>query len=130
MKEDQADVVVSVNVLQYITDDSELRKVISEVQKSIKPKGKFVCIEQVTNNKNRWQRNFHSYLQFFAQSDFVNVTDYPIRKGHFLLLYPIYFGLIPKRFFKMAAKFEMFLRKVLGHSFWDYQDHLFVMERT
>lgn len=129
IKEEKADMVVSINVLQYITDDFELKKVLSDVQKSLKPEGRFICIEQVTKNKKRWQRNFKTYLQFFAQNDLKKVDDYPIRKGHFLLLYPIYFGLIPKVLFKTVAKFEMFLRKILGHSFWDYQDHLFVAEK-
>ncbi len=129
IKEGEADVVISVNVLQYLTDDSELRKVLSGVRKSLKSKGKFICIEQVTGNKKRWQRDFKTYLHFFEQNGFQKVADYPIRKGHFLWLYPIYLGLVPKVFFKTIAKFEMFLRKILWQSLWDYQDHLFMMKK-
>ncbi len=130
IKDETADLIVSINVFQYITDDSELKKVLSEVKRGLKPKGRFIGIEQVTVNKKRWQRDLKVYLQLFTQNDFQKVADYPIRKGHFLWLYPIYLGLVPKVFFKIMAKIEMFLRKVLWHSFWDYQDHLFVMKKT
>ena len=129
IKEGQADVMISINVLQYITDDSELIRVLSEIEKSLKLGGKFICMEQVTKNKKRWQRDYKTYMYFFAQNNFKKVADYPIRKGHFLLLYPIYLGFIPKMLFEPIAKFEMFLRKILWHSFWDYQDHLFVMKK-
>ena len=128
MKENGADLLVSVNVLQYITDDDELQKVLKEIKRSLKPEGEFICIEQVTQNKKRWQRDFKTYLNFFVQSGFKKIADYPIRKGHFLWLYPILLGFIPKRFFKMLAKFEISLRRILWHSFWDYQDHLFKMK--
>jgi ubiquinone/menaquinone biosynthesis C-methylase UbiE len=130
IKEGGTDIIVSINVLQYVTDDSELRKIISELQRSLKYGGKFICIEQVTNNKKRWQRDHQTYLRFFEQNGFQKVTDYPIRKGHFLWLYPIYLSLVPRRFLKTVAKFEMFLRKIMRHSLWDYQDHLFVMKKT
>jgi len=129
LKDEKMDMVISINVLQYITDDSELDKVLSGLRKSLKPGGKFICIEQVTPNKKRWQRDKKTYLNFFAQNDFRKIADYPIRKGHFLMLYPIFWGLVPRRWFKMVAKAEMFLRRILWGSPWDYQDHLFELER-
>ena len=129
MKEQGADLLVSVNVLQYITDDGELEKVLKEMKRCLKPDGEVICIEQVTKNKKRWQRDFKSYLNFFGENDFKKIADYPIRKGHFLWLYPIYFGLVPKSFLKAVAKFEMFIRRIFGHSVWDYQDYLFRMKK-
>jgi SAM-dependent methyltransferase len=129
MQEHGVDLLVSVNVLQYITDDGELKNVLKEVKRCLKPDGEFICIEQVTKNKKRWQRDFKTYLNLFVQNDFRKIADYPIRKGHFLWLYPIYFGLVPKSFLKAVAKFEMFLRRIFCHSLWDYQDHLFKMKK-
>ncbi len=129
MKENEADLLVSVNVLQYITDDRELEKVLKEIKRCLKPDGEFICIEQVTKNKKRWQRDFKTYLNFFGENNFKKIADYPIRKGHFLWLYPIFFGLVPKSFLKAIAKFEMFLRRTFWHSVWDYQDHLFRMKK-
>jgi SAM-dependent methyltransferase len=130
IKKGEADIIVSINVLQYVTDSLELQKILRGLHSSLKTGGKFVCIEQVTRNKKRWQRDHQTYLNFFEQNGFQKVTDYPIRKGHFLWLYPIYLGLVPIRLLKTIAKFEMFLRKIMWHSFWDYQDHLFVMKKT
>ncbi|MGB8657410.1 MAG: class I SAM-dependent methyltransferase [Candidatus Zixiibacteriota bacterium] len=130
IKAGRVDVVTSVNVLQYVTDDLELTKVLSELQRSLKTGGRLICIEQVTKNPRRWQRDEKTYLRIFEQNDFKRIADYPIRKGHCPLLYPIYFGLIPKRFFKALGRFEIFSRRVLWHSLWDYQDHLFVMKKT
>jgi ubiquinone/menaquinone biosynthesis C-methylase UbiE len=129
LKENKTDLVVSINVFQYVTEEAELKKVLKEIGKCLKPQGELLCIEQVTKNKKRWQRDFKTYLNLFEQSNFKKIADYPIRKGHFLWLYLIYFGLIPKRWFKAMAKFEMLLRKISWHSLWDYQDHLFKMRR-
>jgi SAM-dependent methyltransferase len=129
IKERQVDAAISVNVLQYVTDDSELGKVLSEVHRSLKLEGKFVCVEQVTENKRRWQRSLKEYLHLFEQNNFKILADYPIRKGRFLLLYPIYFGLIPKALLKGVAKIELLLRRLLWRSPWDYQDHFFRLEK-
>jgi SAM-dependent methyltransferase len=128
-KDKTADAIICVNVLQYITDDSELDRVLSELHRSLKTGGRLICIEQGTKNKKRWQRHPKTYLRFFNQNSLKRVANYPIRKGHFLLLYPIYFGLIPRWAFRAIAGFELFLRRILWHSFWDYQDHFFEMER-
>jgi SAM-dependent methyltransferase len=128
-KDQMADAIISVNVLQYITDDSELDRVISELHRSLKPGGRLICIEQGTRNQKRWQRHPKTYLRFFKQNDLKRIANYPVRKGNFLLLYPIYFGLVPRWVFRTIAKFEMFLRRILWHSFWDYQDHYFEMEK-
>jgi SAM-dependent methyltransferase len=129
LKENKTDLLVSINVLQYIAEEVELEKVLREIRKCLKPQGELTCIEQVTKSKKRWQRDFKTYLNLFEQNNFKKIADYSIRKGHFLWLYPIYWGLFPKRWFKAVAKFEMFLRKVLWHSLWDYQDHLFKMRK-
>ncbi len=129
LKQQKADLLVSVNVLQYITDEGELEKVLREIKRCLKSDGEFICIEQMTKNKKRWQRDFRTYLNFFKQNNFKRIADYPIRKGHFLWLYPIYLGLVPKSFFKTIARLEMFLRKILWNSFWDYQDHFFRMKK-
>lgn len=129
VKRNKTDLVVSINVFQYITEEAELEKVLKEIGKCLKPQGEMLCIEQVTKNKKRWQRDFKTYLNLFKQNNFEKIADYPIRKGHFLWLYLIYFGLFPKSWFKAVAKFEMFLRKVLWHSLWDYRDHLFKMKK-
>jgi SAM-dependent methyltransferase len=129
LKENRADLLVSINVFQYITDEIELEKALKEIRRCLKPQGELVCIEQVTKNKKRWQRNFEDYLNFFEKNNFKKIADYPIRKGHFLWLYPIYFGLVPKSLLKAVARFEMFIRRIFWHSFWDYHDHLFKMKK-
>jgi len=129
LQENKTDLVVSINVFQYIADEVELEKVLKEIGKCLKPQGELICIEQVTKNRKRWQRGFKTYLNLFKQNNFEKIVDYPIRKGHFLWLYPVLLGLIPKRFFKILAEFEMFLRKILWHSVWDYHDHFFKMKK-
>jgi SAM-dependent methyltransferase len=129
IKKQGADLLISVSVLQYITDDRELEIVLREIRRCLKPDGELLCIEQVTRNKKRWQRDFRTYLNFFEQNNFKRIADYPIRKGHFLWLYPIYLGLVPRSFLKVIAKFEMFTRKVFSDCAWDYQDHLFRMKK-
>ncbi len=129
VKDETVDLAVSVNVLQYVTDDSELMNVVSEVRRSLRLGGRFLCIEQVTENRKRWQRNVQTYLDTFEQNKLKKLADYPIRKGRFLLLYPIYMGLIPKVFLGAVARLEMASRRILWHSPWDYQDHFFELEK-
>jgi SAM-dependent methyltransferase len=130
LKGNKTDLLVSINVLQYIAEKVELEKILREIRKCLKPQGELICIEQVTKNKKRWQRDFKTYLNLFKQNNFKKIADYPIRKGHFLWLYPVLLGFVPKRFFKILARYEMLLRRILWHSLWDYQDHLFKMRKT
>ena len=129
LQENKTDLVVSINVFQYIADEVELEKVLKEIKKCLKPQGELICIEQVTKNRKRWQRDSKTYLNLFKQNNFERIADYPIRKGHFLGLYPVLLGFVPERLFKILAKFEMFIRRILWHSIWDYQDHLFKMKK-
>jgi SAM-dependent methyltransferase len=125
VKDRKLDLAVSVNVLQYVTNDSELDRVLSELRRNLKPSGRLLCIEQVTENKNRWQRSLETYLDSFKRNDFEKLADYPIRKGRFLLLGPIYLGLVPKAWLGAVARLEMLMRRLLWRSSWDYQDHFF-----
>jgi SAM-dependent methyltransferase len=128
-KDCMTDAIISVNVLQYITDDSELDRVISELYRNLKVGGRLICIEQGTKNQKRWQRHPETYLRFFKQHKLKGIANYPVRKGNFFLLYPIYFGLIPRWAFSAIAKLEIFLRRILWHSLWDYQDYFFLLEK-
>ncbi len=129
MKEQKVDAFVSVTVLQYITDDGELEKVLKEITRCLKPGGELICIEQVTKNQRRWQRDLRTYLSLFERSGLKEIADYPVRKGHFLWLYPIYLGFVPKSLFKATAKLEMLIRRVLWRPVWDYQEYLFRMKK-
>jgi ubiquinone/menaquinone biosynthesis C-methylase UbiE len=129
IKNEKVDLVVTISVLQWITNTVKLKKLINEIKRCVKPKGVLLFIEQVTRNKRRFQRHYKEYIQLFEENNLKIISAYPIRKGHCLILYPILLGFVPKSWFIPLAKMEMWIRRHLWSSKWDYEDYLFKLER-
>lgn len=129
VKNKKIDLIITVWVMQYINNDSVFQKIVSELKRCLKLGGRILSIEQVCKSEKGWQRDHKEYLKFFRESNFRVLNAYPIRRGHSLILYPILLGVIPKGWFEVLAKMEIWLRKnSLRHPLWDYEDYLFEME--
>lgn len=128
IKDMKVDLVITVWVLQYVTDTVILQKIISEIKRCLKLGGRVLSIEQVS--EKRWQRNYQEYVRIFEANNFKPLATYPIKSGHSLILYLILLGIIPKSWFSTLAKMEIWLRRNnLLYPGWGYEDYLFEMER-
>ena len=121
-------------VLCYLNDEL-LFRIFKEISRVLKPGGRLVAVEQTRNtrkykqNNVKLQRSACEILQTLEESGLVNKSNQIIRRGHFPLIYPIRYGLIPPLFFPYIGKIEVFFGRVFSRPLFDYADTVFVAEK-
>lgn len=130
------DACVISGVLCYLNDADSLVQLLMEVSRVLKPGGRLVAVEQTRGtrkyqqNKMKLQRPATEILQTLAEAEFVNKSHQIIRRGHFPLIYPIRYGLIPPPFFPYIGKIEVFFGRCFNRPLFDYADTIFVAEKS
>jgi len=128
------DACVISGVLCYLNDAESLLHILKEVSRVLKPGGRLIAVEQTRRarkfkqNKMKLQRPATEFLQPIEKSGMVNKKHQIIRRGHFPLLYPIRYGLVPSAFFPYIGGLEKFLGRVFRRPLFDYVDTLFVAD--
>lgn len=110
-----ADVVVAREVLCYVPDD-ELTIVLSELRRVTRPGGRFFWLEQASRNP-KWQRHPDAFglvkrapediYQAARASGWSIVNERIVRTPRFPWIYPVWFGLVPRRFIATLARWEV-----------------------
>ncbi len=118
------DLILSVGVLQYM-EGERLKKTVSELSRYLKKNGRFYFIEQASDNPKVERPNVEEYLQAFKESKLKCLHHYPIRNGHWWLLYLIRYGMIPKEWLRRIACYELGKRKREKDFIRFYKDFLF-----
>jgi SAM-dependent methyltransferase len=122
------DLVLSVGVLQVL-QGGKLREAVRHLSLYLKPEGRFVLIEQVSDDAKMDRPRLVEYLEAFKGSD-LECTDYhPIRKGRWWLLYLVRYGLVPRSWFPFLAAWELKRRRVRGGRIPYYEDYLFLTRK-
>ena len=122
------DLILSVGVLQIMKGEL-LKSTLSSSAQFLKEDGRIYLIEQVSDNPKIGRPILNEYLQAFRESKLECLQYYPIRNGRWWLLYLIRYGLIPKRWFRRAARYE--LAKTRGEKGFIrfYKDFLFLLRK-
>jgi SAM-dependent methyltransferase len=123
------DLVLSVGVLQ-IMEGENLTKVILALSHYLKSGGRFLMVEQVSDNPGIKRPSVNEYLQAFKESGLDCLRYYPIRTGRWWLLYLIRYGLIPERWFPCIASLELRKRRKRATTISYYCDYLFVAKKV
>jgi SAM-dependent methyltransferase len=122
------DLILSVGVLQIMKGEL-LKSVLSNLARYLKKEGRLYLIEQVSDNPKVERPKVEEYLQAFKKSRLGCVKNYPIRDGRWWMLYLIRYGMIPKRWFRRIAFWELMKnRKAMGNISY-YKDYLFLIRR-
>ncbi len=122
-------------VLNYLIDDQEMTRCLTEVNRVMKPNGIFIAIEQTTRkhrtnyNEMKCQRTQEEFIDLFNKSGFTCISRRSVRRGHFPLIYAIRYGLIPKKFFPFCAFLESLIGKILPTPLFDYADTVFILKK-
>ena len=104
------DLILSVGVLQ-IMEGENLTKVVSALSRYLNPGGRFLMIEQVSDNPAIKRPSMNEYLRALEASGLDCLRHDPIRRGRWWLLYLIRYGLIPESCLSRIALWEMKKRK-------------------
>lgn len=122
------DLILSVGVLQIMKGEL-LKRTLSGLAQYLKKDGIFYFIEQVSDSPKVDRPTLKEYLDAFSSSKMECLQYYPIRKGRWWLLYLIRYGVIPKPWFRRAARYE--LAKTRGEKGFIrfYKDFLFLLRK-
>jgi SAM-dependent methyltransferase len=122
------DLILSVGVLQTMKGEL-LKNALSSLANYLRKDGRIYLIEQASDNPKVGRPKVEEYLQAFKESRLGCVKNYPIRDGRWWMLYLIRYGMIPKRWFRRIAFWELMKnRKAIGNISY-YKDYLFLIRR-
>jgi SAM-dependent methyltransferase len=124
----EVDFILSVGVLQYMEGEI-LKRTVSEAARYLKSGGKFYLIEQASDNPEIERPRVEDYLQAFKDLKLECLQHYPIRNGRWWLLYLIRYGMIPKRWFRRIAIWELMKNRKMRKHISYYKDYLFLVKR-
>lgn len=124
------DAILCVGVLQKrVLPEGQLSPMLGEFRRVLQTPGTVVAIEHVSGRAHAWRYQREELLAQFAHHGFVCTACYPLRKGHWPVLYLIRYGLIPPRLFARLAQYELDKRRHESEAYFDYKDYLFRFER-
>ncbi len=118
------DVATCIGLLRLLPEP-EIGPVLTEFKRVLKPGGRFICIDKAYRDKRPGHYSIDQYLGFFSAWGMENIEVTPIRKGHWLPLYFIRFGLVPRRWLPRIARYELKKRSREVMSSRDYYQYLF-----
>ena len=122
------DLILSVGVLQYMRGEV-LKKTVGELARYLRRDGKGCLIEQASDNSKIERPKVEEYLEAFKESNLECLRYYPIRNGRWWMLYLIRYGMIPKRWFRRIACYELAKRRREKGFIHFYKDILFLLRK-
>jgi SAM-dependent methyltransferase len=124
------DAILCVRVLnRRILPDQKFVPMLTEFHRVLKVLGRVVVLEHVYGREHPLCYRREELLSHFIHQDFLCTAHYPIRNGHWPILYLIRCGLIPSRFFPCLARYELKKRRSEVEAFFDYKDYFFCFEK-
>lgn len=109
------DVVVTREVLCYVPD-AELRGVLAELRRVTRPGGRFLWLEQASENPywqrhpsapNLVKRSPHAIRKAAGDAGWELLDERVVRTPRFPWIYPVWFGLLPRSLIPTLARWEV-----------------------
>jgi len=122
--------ILCVRVLnKRILPGEKFVRILREFHRILKTPGVLVAIEHVYGREQSECYQREALLTNLAHHGLICTSHYPIRKGHWPVLYLIRLGLIPPSFFPRLARYELNKQRQEGEAALDYKDYLFRFEK-
>jgi len=122
------DLIISVGVLQYMAGNI-LNETISALAQCLRREGNVCLIEQASDNPNVPRPKVKDYLEGFKEAKLECLKHYPIRNGRWWMLYLIRYGMIPERWLRRIACYELEKRRGEKEFIHFYEDFLFLLRK-
>jgi SAM-dependent methyltransferase len=131
------DHVIARESLCYVPDDM-LGGVLEEIYRVLKPGGRFLWLEQVSTNPfwqvhpgapNLVKRDPRVLRDELAQRGFKLLEQSMVRAPRFPWIYPLWFGLLPRRLIPALARWEVAWHRRFDQHPRRWWDALFIAER-
>lgn len=119
------DGVLCIGLLRFL-DPAQVGGVLRGFRRVLRPQGRLICVEKVYSQKRPGHLAREECEVLLAEAGFDLAESYPIRKGHWLPLYLVQFGLFPQRWWPSLARYELRKRCRTRGSSRDYFHHLFL----
>lgn len=119
-------------VLNHITDETQLCRVLQEVWRVLMPGGRLLAIEQIRQHsrqephRHSFRRSPQDWQQLFTRCGFTVAPPTVLRYGHNPLIYAIRYGLLPSSLLLALSRYERRVAAWWGTPRFDYADTLFV----
>ena len=129
------DACVTCGVLVYLTEKDHFLRVLNEIRRVLKPGAKLLALEQTglrtvsEPSRRKLQRSAKEFQEILSEAGFIIREKKIIRRGHFPLIYPIRYGLLPSVAFPLLGRLESLWGRVFGQPFFDYAITLFIVEK-
>jgi len=122
------DIILSVGVLQILRGEL-LASTLSSLAGCLRKDGMGYLIEQVSDNPKVERPKTDEYLHAFKKSNLECLRYYPIRNGRWWMLYLIRYGIVPRRWLRPIAVWEMMKNTKIDKRISYYKDYLFLIKR-
>ncbi len=131
------DIVVAREVICYVPD-KQLPMILSEFYRVMKPGGKLLWLEQVSNNPV-WQNNPASphmtrrppieIKEHIKSAGFVLIEQKKVRTPRFPLIYMAWFRIVPQRIIPLLAQLEIAWHHQLNYPSKRWWNELFIIKK-
>ncbi|MCD6476848.1 MAG: class I SAM-dependent methyltransferase [Candidatus Aenigmarchaeota archaeon] len=119
------DYIVSVWVLQHISNKNDFKKIIKGLKRCLKTGGKLLMIEQVSVKKTE-----KDWIKSIESKNIKYVVGFPIRKSISIIGILIKKGMIPKFLYKQIAHIDILLKRGTTVPKTGYLDYFFIFKKV
>ena len=137
MPDNSIDIALAREALCYVPD-GQLPLILDEIYRVLRPEGKFVWLEQVSNNP-KWQvhidapflikRAPNAIREYATSAGFSILDEKKIRTPRFPFVYLAWAGLIPMKFMPVLANKEITWHHYFRQPGKRWWDHLFILSK-
>jgi ubiquinone/menaquinone biosynthesis C-methylase UbiE len=121
------DIITCIGLFRFM-DLEEVGVLLGRFRQLLRPGGRLLCLDNFYRTNRPNYHTVEELRDVFEHLEMGSVEAVAIRKAHWLPLYLVRFGMIPRAYFRRLARYEMRKRRSERSermSSWDYYQYVF-----